>query len=119
MSHPLVAAVEPLTLRIGATVVPLGEHEPGDVPLAWDGVVIGYVRLPRPSLDEAVRLIIADVAARFDRPLTELGMAERRAAVRLLNDRGAFGVRKSVQLVAGALGVSRFTVYNYLHETDD
>ena len=36
-------------------------------------------------------------------------------AVRLLEERGAFAFRKSAELVAEALGVSRFTVYNYLN----
>src|SRR4029453_17754465 len=36
-------------------------------------------------------------------------------AVRLLDDRGAFQLRKAVEEVADALGVSRFTVYNYLN----
>ena len=35
-------------------------------------------------------------------------------AVRLLDDRGAFLLRRSVEDVAGALGVSRIAVYNYL-----
>jgi predicted transcriptional regulator YheO len=33
----------------------------------------------------------------------------------LLDDRGAFQLRRSVEEVADALGVSRFTVYNYLN----
>jgi predicted transcriptional regulator YheO len=35
--------------------------------------------------------------------------------VKLLNDRGAFSLRRSVEDVADALGVSRITVYNYLN----
>jgi predicted transcriptional regulator YheO len=35
--------------------------------------------------------------------------------VRTLEARGAFSVRHGVETVAGALGVSRFTVYNYLN----
>ena len=34
--------------------------------------------------------------------------------MRLLDERGAFRLRKAVEDVADALGVSRFTVYNYL-----
>jgi predicted transcriptional regulator YheO len=33
----------------------------------------------------------------------------------MLDDLGAFTLRKGVEDVADALGVSRFTVYNYLH----
>lgn len=35
--------------------------------------------------------------------------------MRILEARGAFSVRHGVETVAGALGVSRFTVYNYLN----
>ena len=35
--------------------------------------------------------------------------------MRLLEDRGAFMLRRSVEDVADALGVSRITVYNYLN----
>jgi predicted transcriptional regulator YheO len=35
--------------------------------------------------------------------------------VRILDDRGAFTLRKAVEDVADSLRVSRFTVYNYLN----
>lgn len=35
--------------------------------------------------------------------------------MRILEARGAFSVRHGVETVASALGVSRFTVYNYLN----
>ena len=36
----------------------------------------------------------------------------------LLGDRGAFELRRSVEAVAEAMGVSRFTIYNYLNAVD-
>ncbi len=38
--------------------------------------------------------------------------------MRLLDERGAFTLRKSIEDVADALGVSRITVYNYLNAVD-
>ena len=38
-----------------------------------------------------------------------------REALRLLEERGAFEMRRSAETVAEALGVTRFTVYNYLN----
>ena len=35
----------------------------------------------------------------------------------MLEERGAFAFRKSAETVAEALGVTRFTVYNYLNRT--
>ena len=40
--------------------------------------------------------------------------AEKQQLVRYLDERGAFALRRSVESVAETLGVSRFTVYNYL-----
>lgn len=41
--------------------------------------------------------------------------AEKQRAVRLLNERGAFLLRGSVEDVAAIMGVSRITIYNYLN----
>ena len=43
---------------------------------------------------------------------------DKQRAVARLHDLGAFNLRKSVEDVATALGVSRFTVYNYLDRRD-
>jgi predicted transcriptional regulator YheO len=43
-----------------------------------------------------------------------MSRTEKQKLVRFLDDRGAFSLRKSVERVADILGVSRFTVYNYL-----
>ena len=56
-----------------------------------------------------------DVVRRRGRPLSELDRKAKQEVVRILEGRGAFSVRHGVETVAGALGVSRFTVYNYLN----
>lgn len=61
--------------------------------------------------------VIAEVEAEFGSPLGELSRADKQRAVRLLEERGAFEMRKSVPAVAEALGVTRFTVYNYLNRS--
>ena len=48
---------------------------------------------------------------RFD----ERSREEKQRAVRLLDERGAFTLRRAVEQVADAMGVSRITVYNYLN----
>ncbi|QUQ65040.1 helix-turn-helix domain-containing protein [Kutzneria sp. CA-103260] len=65
------------------------------------------------ALDRA----IAEVESEFGSPLSELSRADKQRAVRLLEERGAFEMRKSVPAVAEALGVTRFTVYNYLNRS--
>ena len=44
-----------------------------------------------------------------------LGREDKQRAVRLLDERGAFTLRRAVEDVADAMGVSRITVYNYLN----
>ncbi|HEY6931952.1 MAG TPA: helix-turn-helix domain-containing protein [Marmoricola sp.] len=62
--------------------------------------------------------LLADVATELGRPLDQLPRAEKQRAVRLLEERGAFEYRRSAETVAEALGVTRFTVYNYLNRDD-
>lgn len=123
--HPLVTAIEPLLTRIGATVVSEQERTPDDVPLSWNGEVVAVVRLPvmavptgDTDLTDALARLIGDVEAELGAPLAELSRARKQQAVRLLDERGAFTLRKAAETVAKALGVTRFTVYNYLNRTE-
>jgi uncharacterized protein YqgV (UPF0045/DUF77 family) len=81
------------------------------------------LRLGVPGSDEApvgigsLERVIAEVEAELGGPLSTLSRADKQRAVRLLEERGAFEVRKSVPAVAEALGVTRFTVYNYLNRS--
>ncbi len=65
-------------------------------------------------LDDALGQLIAQGEAYIGQPLKEMSRAEKQRLVRFLDDRGAFALRKAVERVAEMLGVSRFTVYNYL-----
>ena len=115
--HPLLTALEPVAERLGATVVPASEVESGDVPLAWEGEVVGGLRLP--GVHGTLDRLIAAVEAELGSPLAGLTRDQKQRAVRLLDERGAFQLRKSVEEVADALSVSRFTVYNYLNAGSD
>ena len=84
--------------------------EPGQVAAA-DGPVV--------ELHDALARLIADVERELGAKLGELDRAGKQRAVRVLRERGAFGLRKSVSSVADALGVTRFTVYNYLNREAD
>jgi hypothetical protein len=106
-------ALEPVAEALGATLVPASRVGTGDVPLRWEGDLVGGLRLPgvRGALDR----MIAAVEAQLGAPLAELSREDKQRAVRMLDERGAFQLRKSVEEVADALSVSRFTVYNYLN----
>ena len=65
--------------------------------------------------------LIAEVETELGGGLAQLPRAQKQHAVRLLEERGAFEMRRSAETVAEALGLTRFTVYNYLNrirETD-
>ncbi|MDH6133549.1 hypothetical protein P3T37_002945 [Kitasatospora sp. MAA4] len=118
LEHPLTAAIKPLLDAVGATALAMDEAKPDDVILEWEGVPAVAVRLPH--LSNALDRLLAEMTRQFDgRPLTELDRLEKQRVVALLEERGAFTVRHGVETVASALGVSRFTVYNYLNRQVD
>ena len=51
-----------------------------------------------------------------NRPVGGMKKADRLAMVRLLKEKGAFRMQRSVPYVAERMGVTKFTVYNYLNE---
>ncbi|MDF2258637.1 helix-turn-helix domain-containing protein [Streptantibioticus ferralitis] len=111
--HPLVDAVKPLVDAMGGEMVPPDAARGDDVVLSWEGEQVVAVRLPH--IADSLDHILADLERRQGRPLAELDRKEKQTVVRILEERGAFSVRHGVETVASALGVSRFTVYNYLN----
>ncbi|MDX3132046.1 helix-turn-helix domain-containing protein [Streptomyces europaeiscabiei] len=111
--EPFVAAVKPLVDVMGGVMLPPDEAGPDDVVLSWEGADIVAVRLPQ--LAESLDHILAAMERRKGRPLADLDRKAKQEVVRILEARGAFSVRHGVETVASALGVSRFTVYNYLN----
>jgi hypothetical protein len=111
--HPLLVAMEPVAEALGAELVAAGEVGGGDVPLRWEGRLVGGLRLP--GVTGALERMVSAVAIELGGPLHELGREDKQRAVRLLDERGAFQLRKAVEDVADMMGVSRFTVYNYLN----
>ena len=112
-NHPLIASVKPLLKATGAELVAADALIAGDIPLVWEGVTIAGVRLP--ALHGALDRIIDGVERELGARLSQLSRNEKQTAIRLLDERGAFTVRRAVEDVADAMGVSRITVYNYLN----
>jgi hypothetical protein len=122
-SAELQDALGPLLQRVGGQVV-RAQPQPGDVPVEWRGAVLFHVRLAEPAggaevvgsdLTDGLARLIEDVEAELGGRLSELPRAGKQHAVRMLEERGAFEMRRSAETVAEALGVTRFTVYNYLN----
>ncbi|MFJ8650095.1 helix-turn-helix domain-containing protein [Streptomyces sp. NPDC093546] len=111
--HPLVTAVKPLVDAMGAEILTPQQAAADDVVLTWEGEEILAVRLPQ--LADSLERILAAMERRHGMPLSALDRKTKQSVVRTLEARGAFSVRHGVETVANALGVSRFTVYNYLN----
>lgn len=103
----------PVASAIGATIVPVAQVRPTDIPLEWEGELVGALRLP--GVQGTLERMIAAVEAELDASLADLSREGKQRAVQLLAERGAFELRRSVETVAEAMGVSRFTIYNYLN----
>ena len=110
-THPLEEAITPLIDAVGGIIVPVDEIIEGDIALDWGGEPAIGVRL-----EDVVSLerLIATVEAQLGGTLGDLDRADKQKAVRMLDDRGAFQLRKSIEDVGEAMGVSRITIYNYL-----
>ncbi|WP_405621019.1 helix-turn-helix domain-containing protein [Streptomyces sp. NBC_00076] len=108
-----IGAVKPLVDAMGGEILAPDEAGPDDVVLSWEGAEVVAVRLPQ--LADSLDHILAALERKKGKPLADLDRKAKQEVVRMLEVRGAFSVRHGVETVAGALGVSRFTVYNYLN----
>lgn len=111
--HPLLQAVMPLVEATGSTVVPVEDAGPGDIPLVWEGEAVVMVRVG--ALHGALERLIESVERELGGSLADLPREQKQKAIRLLDERGAFVLRRAVEDLADAMGVSRITVYNYLN----
>ncbi len=111
--HPLIRSVKPVVDALGASFVAVGDMEASDVPLSGTAATIAGVRMP--PLHGALDRLIDAVEAELGGRLPMLSREDKQRAVRLLDERGAFILRRAVEDVADAMGVSRITVYNYLN----
>lgn len=115
LDHPFLDAVVPIAEALDARIVRPEELAAGDVPLVFEGEVLGGLRLPRAH--GLLERLITQVERELGHKLSELSREGKQRAVKLLDERGAFNLRRSIEDVADALGVSRITVYNYLNAT--
>lgn len=69
------------------------------------------------NVDELLDLMMQDAVAGTGKQLAMLTKEDKVAVVRYLDEKGAFLIKKSAEKVADFLGISRFTVYNYLNES--
>jgi hypothetical protein len=116
-THPFLVALRPVAKALGATIVPTRRMQDSDIPLHWEGALVGGLRMP--DLQDALARLIAGVEQQLGGELASLSREHKQRAVRMLEERGAFQIRKSIEDTADAMGVSRITVYNYLNAIRD
>jgi uncharacterized protein YqgV (UPF0045/DUF77 family) len=114
-AHPVFAALRPVLDVVGADPIPPEQLSKTDVPIEWEGEVIGGIRLR--SLEGAVSRMADQIAGELGGDLSTLSREQKQQVVRMLNERGAFLIRGAVEEVAVLMGVSRITIYNYLNAT--
>ena len=104
-------AVLPIVEFLGGNLVAEGGN--GELAIERDGRVIAHVR--NSELHGALERMIESVEREAGAELGVLGRAEKQAAVRCLDEQGAFLLRGAVDRIARAMGVSRVTLYSYLN----
>lgn len=110
------AALEPLLRVLGAAAVDVEDATDSDVVLSWDGTPTIAIRLDFAETTAAqVRSVENELGAR----LSDLSREQKQVAIRILDERGAFALRKAIEDVADAMSVSRITIYNYLNAIRD
>lgn len=109
----LLDALAPLAAALGAELVELDEATSGDITVEWDGAPAVAVRLP--DLRGSLELLLTRVECELGAPIGDLSREQQQVAVRRLDELGAFTLRRAVDDIAAAIGISRFTVYNYLN----
>jgi hypothetical protein len=111
--HEIESLLKPLLDATGATIVPVDLIQGSDVALRWNGETVAAVRLA--PLHGALDRVIESVERELGGKLSTLSRDGKQSAIRLLDERGAFVLRRAVEDIADVMGVSRITVYNYLN----
>lgn len=106
-------ALKPVVESLGATVVSERAARPGDHAIDWRGEVVAYMRSPQ--LHDALGRFVTAEERQAGCQLSEMDRAQKQAAVRRLDEQGAFLLRGAVDDVAHKMNVSRVTLYTYLN----
>ncbi|MDR1431286.1 MAG: PAS domain-containing protein [Propionibacteriaceae bacterium] len=70
------------------------------------------------DVDELASKLLGQAIANSEIPVGLMHKVHKIAVVQDLRDRGFFMLKESVERAANALGVTRFTIYNYLNELE-
>lgn len=68
------------------------------------------------NVDDLLEYLLAEAVNKIGKPVAQMTKEDKVSAVRYLDSKGAFLIKKSMDSVAAYLEVSKFTLYNYLDE---
>jgi len=112
-SDKFVKALKPVVESLGASIVPTRSSRTGDRPVEWEGETVAYLRTS--DLHSALERMVGALEREFGAPLAELPRLDKQAAVRRLDEQGAFLLRGAVENVSDRMHVSKVTLYSYLN----
>lgn len=112
-AHPVLEALAPIVDVVGGEIVAADRMAEGDVPIRWEGETIAGFRVS--PMQTALDRLVGSVEHELGAKLADLDRVQKQVAIRLLDQKGAFLLRKSIEDVADTMGVSRITIYNYLN----
>ncbi|MDU0290453.1 transcriptional regulator, partial [Saccharothrix longispora] len=69
------------------------------------------------DVDTLQRMLVERAVTAVGVPVELMKKSHKSQVVRVLDEAGLFLIRDSVDYLAGVLGVTRYTIYNYLNET--
>lgn len=68
------------------------------------------------NIEDTLQKVIDDAVSSSGQPVETFSKGDRVKLVKVLDDKGIFHIKNSVPIVAGKLGVSRATIYNYINQ---
>jgi Uncharacterized protein conserved in bacteria len=68
------------------------------------------------NVDELIDVLLHETIKRIGKNVSEMTKDDKVEAIRYLDEKGVFLIKKSVDKISNFFGVSKFTLYNYLDE---
>lgn len=68
------------------------------------------------NIDELLDMLLDECVKKLEKNIDEMSKDDKVAAVKFLDEKGVFLVKKSTDKVASFFNISKFTLYNYLDE---
>ncbi|KOX31123.1 aminotransferase class V [Saccharothrix sp. NRRL B-16348] len=92
-------------------------RRPDQVEAAVSGMSVGAAVEAFPGdVDTLQRLLVERAVTAVGVPVELMKKSHKSQVVRVLDEAGLFLIRDSIDYLAGVLGVTRYTIYNYLNE---